>query len=308
MKIAYMFSGQGSQVPKMGLELYENFEVVKNTYDKYDNVLDFKITDMCFNENELLNNTMYTQPSLLLTSIAISKLLDGVCTPDYVLGLSLGEYSAITYANAMDIETALNLVYKRGQFMNDCVKDLKETGMYAVLSLDEEKIKEIIEKTKQYGTVEISNYNTKGQIVIAGYEEALLKCVELIKEAKGKAIKLNVSGPFHTSLLENASVNLNKELNKITFNDFDYKVVTNLTASVIEDKSELVDILTNQVKSSVKWQQSIEFLLNDGVDTFIEIGPSKTLSNFVKKIDRKVTVLNIEDKASLEKTLEFLGE
>lgn len=306
MKIAYMFSGQGSQNIGMGLELYNNYDVVKNTFDEYDDILGFKLTDICFKENDLINNTVYTQPALLLTSIAISKLLEGTKSPDYVLGLSLGEYTALTYAGALDIDEAIKLVHKRGTFMNDAVKNLNETGMYAIMSLDEETIKNIIDETKDIGVVEISNYNTKGQIVIAGEEKALLKCIELVSENKGKAIKLNVSGPFHTSLLNEASINLKKELDNIIFKDLKYSVVTNLTANVVKDKSELVHILTNQVKSAVMWQQSIEFLINDGVDTFIEIGPSKTLSSFVKKIDRKVTTLNIEDISSLEKTLEFL--
>ncbi len=306
MKVAYMFSGQGSQAIGMGKELYENIELVKATYDECDSLLDFKITDICFNENDLINDTKFTQPSLLTTSVAFSKALDGVCKPDYVLGLSLGEYSALVYSGALDIEKAVSLVHKRGTFMNEAVADLPETGMYAILGVEEDKIKEIIENNKSLGTVEISNYNTKGQIVIAGLVEALEVCVEQIKEIKGKAIKLNVSGPFHTSLLKSASDKLNKELSNINFNDFEYKVITNLTATVVEDKNELVDILTKQVMSPVKWQQSIEFLLNEGVDTFVEIGPSKTLSNFVKKVDRNVTILNVEDVESLNKTIEYL--
>ncbi len=305
MKIAYMFSGQGAQYVGMGKELYENNAKVAEVYDSIDNVLDFKITDICFNENELINNTMYTQPCLLATSIALSKALEGI-TPDYTLGLSLGEYSALVYSGALQLDEAIKLVHKRGTFMNEAVADLDNTGMYAVLKLSETDILEIIEKTKEFGTVEISNYNTDGQIVIAGHEKALDECVKIISEKKGKAIKLNVSGPFHTSLLDSASVKLNAELKNTDFADFNTKVVTNLTATVVENKDELVDILTNQVKSSVRWQQSIELLLENGVDTFIEIGPTKTLSNFVKKINRNVTILNVEDLESLNKTLEYL--
>ncbi len=305
MKIAYMFSGQGAQYVGMGKELYENNEKVKDVYDSVDSILDFKITDVCFNENDFINNTMYTQPCLLATSIALSKALEGVI-PDYVLGLSLGEYSALVQSGALALEDAIELVHKRGRFMNEAVENLENTGMYAVLKLSEAQILEIIGKTKELGIVEISNYNTLGQIVIAGHEKALEECVKLIAEQKGRAIKLNVSGPFHTSLLESASVKLNSELLKADFADFNTMVVTNLTGEVIEDKNDLVDILSNQIKSSVKWQQSIELLLKKGVDTFVEIGPTKTLSNFVKKIDKNVTILNVEDLESLNKTLEYL--
>ncbi len=306
MKIAYMFSGQGAQKNGMGKELYDNFPVVKKIFDDCDKILDFKITDICFEENELINDTQYTQPCLLVTSISIMELLKDVVKPDYLFGLSLGEYSALVASGALDLEESVRLVHNRGKFMNEAVSRLDETGMYAILNLDLEKLNSILEVAKKIGIVEISNYNTKGQIVAGGEMKALKKVEELVKESGGKAIKLNVSGPFHTSLLSEASENLNEYLKTVNFHKLNTKVVSNLTAKEVGSESELVNILTEQVKSSVKFQQSIEYLIQQGVDTFIELGPTKTLSTFVKKIDRSVKVLNIEDIDSYNKTMEYL--
>ncbi|MFV0502570.1 MAG: ACP S-malonyltransferase [Lachnospirales bacterium] len=302
--IAFMFSGQGSQKPFMGKELYENYPQVKEIYHEADGILDFKVTDICFNDDPRLNDTEYTQPTLLTTCIAISTLLD--VKADYALGLSLGEYTALVHSGALNFQEAVKLVNKRGKFMTEAVKNLEDTGMYACISMDEKDIKEAINMAGKIGVIEISNYNTNGQIVVAGEMKALEVFLEEVKE-KGKTIKLNVSGPFHTSLLEEASVNLSKELDKITFNDFTIPVVTNLNGKIVT-KEDLKPTLTRQVKESVKWQQSIEFLLNEGVDTFIEIGPGKTLSSFVKKINRKVNIINIEDIKSLEKAKEILKD
>ncbi len=304
MKIAFIYSGQGSQHPGMGKELYDNFECVKNTFDKADEVLDFKLTDLCFGEDSKLNETEYTQPALLTMSVALTRLMDekGI-KADYVAGLSLGEYSAHVASGTFDFEEAVKLVRKRGKFMTEAVPK-GDGAMCAVLNLDADKIQEACDEVSDLGRCMIANYNCPGQIAIAGDKSAVEKASEIVVEKGAKrAVMLNVSGPFHTSLLKSAAEKLNTELNTIDIKDMKLPVITNLTAEVVEDKSQVIDILTNQVMSPVKWEQSIRKMLELGVDTFIELGPGKTLSSFVKKVTRDVAVYNVEDLKTLDKLL-----
>lgn len=304
MKIAFIYSGQGSQYAGMGKELYDNFECVKNTFDKADEVLDFKLTDMCFGEDERLNETEYTQPALLTMSVALTRLMaEKGIKADYVAGLSLGEYSAHVASGTFDFEDAVQLVRKRGKFMTEAVP--KGVGaMCAVLRLDADKIQEACDEVSEIGRCMIANYNCPGQIVIAGDKEAVEKASELVIEKGAKrAVMLNVSGPFHTSLLKPAADKLNAELNTMELKDMEIPVITNLTAEVVKDKSQVVDILTKQVMSPVKWEQSVRNMLDLGVDTFIELGPGKTLTSFVKKVTRDAVVYNVEDIKTLEKLL-----
>ena len=312
MKTAFIFSGQGSQYAGMGKELYENFECVKAVFDKADSVLDFKVTDMCFGEDERLNETEYTQPALLTMSYAVYKLMsEKGLKADYVAGLSLGEYSAHAVSGTMSFEEAVKLVRKRGKFMTDAVPK-GEGAMCAVLSLEAEKIQEACNEVSEIGRCMIANYNAPGQIVIAGDKEAVEKAAEIVKEKGAKrAVMLNVSGPFHTSLLKPAADKLNEELNKIDLSDMTIPVVTNLTAEIVEDKSQVVDILTKQVMNPVKWEQSVKKMIELGVDTFVEMGPGKTLSSFVKKAAKEVgadvAIYNVEDLKTLEKAIGGLG-
>ncbi len=312
MKTAFIFSGQGSQYAGMGKELYENFECVKAVFDKADSVLDFKVTDMCFGEDERLNETEYTQPALLTMSYAVYKLMsEKGLKADYVAGLSLGEYSAHAVSATMSFEEAVKLVRKRGKFMTDAVPK-GEGAMCAVLSLEAEKIQEACNEVSEIGRCMIANYNAPGQIVIAGDKEAVEKAAEIVKEKGAKrAVMLNVSGPFHTSLLKPAADKLNEELNKIDLSDMTIPVVTNLTAEIVEDKSQVVDILTKQVMNPVKWEQSVKKMIELGVDTFVEMGPGKTLSSFVKKAAKEVgadvAIYNVEDLKTLEKAIGGLG-
>ncbi len=312
MKTAFIFSGQGSQYAGMGKELYDNFECVKAVFDKADSVLDFKVTDMCFGEDERLNETEYTQPALLTMSYAVYKLMsEKGLKADYVAGLSLGEYSAHAVSGTMSFEEAVKLVRKRGKFMTEAVPK-GEGAMCAVLSLEAEKIQEACDEVSGIGRCMIANYNAPGQIVIAGDKEAVEKAAELVKEKGAKrAVMLNVSGPFHTSLLKPAADKLNEELNNIELSNMTIPVITNLTAEIVEDKSQVVDILTKQVMNPVKWEQSVKKMIELGVDTFVEMGPGKTLSSFVKKAAKEVgadvAIYNVEDLKTLEKAIGGLG-
>ena len=310
MKIAFIFSGQGSQYIGMGKELYDNIPSCKKIYDKANEVLGFDLKELIFNgDKEELNITENTQPAILTTSIAILQAIkDKGINPDIVAGLSLGEYSALVASEALDFETAVSLVKKRGRFMQEAVPQ-GIGSMAAVIGLDESKIKKVLKVASEKGIVEIANYNTNNQIVIGGECAAVELATELLKESGARrVIPLKVSGPFHTSLLNEASIKLENEFNNIEFNDPKIKTITNVTADFINDKTEIKNLLINQVKSSVRWSETIEKMIDEGIDTFIEIGPLKTLSSFVREISKEkktyVKIFNVEDLKSLNKTLE----
>lgn len=310
MRIGFVFSGQGAQYIGMGKELYENIPICKEVFDTGNEVLDFNIKELIFNGNKAeLDITENTQPAILLTSIAAMKAIEekGI-KAELVAGLSLGEYSALVSSGALEYKEAIALVRKRGKFMQEAVP-IGIGAMVAIMGLSLEKINIALEKSRDLGIVEVANFNTSNQIVIGGERHAVYKAKELCLELGAKrAIELKVSGPFHTSLLEKASINLKNELEKIEIKEFDKKILSNVTGDFIDSKDNIKDLLYRQVKSSVKWNETINKMIDYGIDTFIELGPGRVLSSFIKEISRekevKVNIFNVEDIKSLNKTLE----
>jgi [acyl-carrier-protein] S-malonyltransferase len=305
-KIGFVFSGQGAQYAGMGKDIYENYDAAKDIFDRADKLLGYKISDICFYENpEELNKTENTQPAILTLSIALKSILDQEnIKADIASGLSLGEYSALVANGTIKFEEAVILVRKRGKYMEEAVP-AGIASMKAIIGLSEEEVLNICNMCKDKGIVEISNLNCPGQIVIGGEIEALEKAETLAKEFGAKSVvQLNVQKPFHTSMLESAAIKLAKEMENITLNKPNIPVVTNVTGECIYDYMLTKELLINQVKATVKFEKCINTMIDYGVDTFIEIGPGKALCGFVRKINRKLNILNVEDTASILKTIE----
>jgi [acyl-carrier-protein] S-malonyltransferase len=303
-KKAFLFAGQGAQYLGMGRELYDQYDVVKSTFEEASQILGYDVRDLIDNDEEKLNQTRYTQPAILTTSLAIYRLLiqEGI-HPDMVAGLSLGEYSALVASGALDFQSALALVAKRGSFMEEAAP-AGSGKMVAVLNADLDLIENACKKASALGVVSPANYNTPSQIVIGGEAEAVDKAVELLQEAGVKRlIPLNVSGPFHTALLKPASDLLAVALENVNFSDFKVPLVGNTEASVME-KERIKELLTRQVMEPVRFYDSIARMQEAGVTEFIEIGPGKVLSGFVKKIDKSAAIYQVEDQASLTQLLE----
>ena len=303
-KIAFIFPGQGAQACGMGQDFYEHTETGKRIFDKATELMGFSMPQLCFEENDRLDITEYTQAAMATASIAMMRVLEenGI-KPDVAAGLSLGEYCALAAAGVMSDKDAIRTVRQRGILMQEAVP-VGEGAMAAILALDAAAIEEV---TGAMEGVWIANYNCPGQIVISGEKAAVEEACEKLKAAGAKrAVMLNVSGPFHSGMLADAGEKLGEVLSQVELHEPQIPYVANVTAQYVKSAAEVKELLTRQVSSSVRWQQSVEAMIADGVDTFIEIGPGKTLAGFMRKISRDVKTLNVEKLEDISKVAEAL--
>lgn len=298
-KTAWIFPGQGAQIAGMGKDFYEQSEIAREVIDGASELLKLDMKKLCFEENERLHQTEYTQAAMVTICMAMEQVLRSMgAAPDVTAGLSLGEYCAIASAGGMNRQDAILAVRKRGILMQNAVPDGKGS-MAAVLGMKADEIETAISKIEGVG---IANYNCPGQIVITGWKETVEQAGELLKENGAKRVlPLNVSGPFHSPLLQEAGQELKKVLDRVEFSNLEVPYVTNVTAQYVYDVKEIKELLVQQITSSVRWQQSVEEMIRQGVDTFVEIGPGRTLSGFLRKINRDVKVYQVSTWEDIEK-------
>ena len=297
--ISVVFPGQGSQKLGMGSDLYNKFEFVKNIFKNADEILGYKISDLILNgPQEKLNQTTFTQPAIYLIGHVICEILKKETNffqnkINFFAGHSLGEYTALTTANVMSLEQGLVLLKNRGESMQSAVP-LGEGGMLAVLGIQTQEIKNLIEENFKFIKCFLANDNSNGQLILSGKNTELDKFALLLKEKKIKNIKLPVSAPFHCELMRSATIKMKKIINDQKLESPKYRVVSNVTAEEYENIDEIKQLLIKQIESPVRWRESVEYMISKGTSTFVEIGPGKVLSGLIKRINKEVKVLNID--------------
>lgn len=313
-KIAFMFPGQGAQAVGMGYDLYQNSNAAKEIFETANKVLNKDIKKLCFEgPEEDLKQTINTQSCLLTVSIAaysaFMEKTNGLIKPDFALGHSLGEYSALYVSGALDLENVLKAIQKRSEVMQDACMKSSQGGMAAILGLGEDVIKECLNEASTFGLISIANYNEPNQIVITGELEAVNKACEIIKEKGAKrVVPLAVSGGFHSKLMQSATDEFVDFVKTLNVNDSNIPVVTNVDANLTTSAQDFIEKMPTQISNSVYWTQSIQKLLDEGVDTFIEFGSGKVLSGLNRKIcPAEIKTYNVSDMASLNATIESLN-
>ena len=299
---AFTFPGQGSQYVGMGRELFENFSVAREIFEEADDALHFSVSGLCFKgPEEALRLTENTQPAVLTTSVAALKVLQaekGVA-PQLAAGHSLGEYSALVASEALAFSEAVKIVRLRGKFMQEAVP-VGEGAMAAVLGMEREQVEKLCEEISSGEVLTPANFNSPGQIVIAGHSKAVERAIERIKQDGKKAVLLPVSAPFHSPLMKPAAERLEKALEEISVNDLKIPVVTNVEAEANTSKDRVKELLIAQVSSPVRWEESMRKMIEKGIEQILEVGPGKVLSGLMKRIDSRVETKNVEDLKTLK--------